>query len=194
MRSVDVKRELILDAALELFAERTFAGSPVPLIAARAGVGLGTIYRHFDSKEALVNDLYRCWKRAMAVEVLAQPAAGAGVRDRFFALWNGLARFAATHPSAFAFLEAHHHDAYLDDDSRAEARTLETHAVRFIRSSQRSGAMRAGPPTLLLALVMGAFRGLVRDCDLTRRSVQLAGEVAWSMLQPVPTTMETRRR
>lgn len=47
------KREAILAAALDLFAERTFEGTPVPLIAERAGVATGTIYRYFESKETL---------------------------------------------------------------------------------------------------------------------------------------------
>ena len=44
------KREAILEAALELFAERGFHGTAVPLIAAKAHVGAGTIYRHFKDK------------------------------------------------------------------------------------------------------------------------------------------------
>jgi AcrR family transcriptional regulator len=47
---------------LDLFAERGFYGTAVPLIAERAGVGAGTIYRYFDNKEALVNALYQKWK------------------------------------------------------------------------------------------------------------------------------------
>jgi AcrR family transcriptional regulator len=45
-------RQRILDAARAAFAE---AGRAVPLdeIAARAGVGAGTVYRHFPTKEAL---------------------------------------------------------------------------------------------------------------------------------------------
>jgi AcrR family transcriptional regulator len=45
-------RQRVLDAARDAFAE---AGRAVPLdeIAARAGVGPGTVYRHFPSKEAL---------------------------------------------------------------------------------------------------------------------------------------------
>src|ERR1700761_3700311 len=45
-------REKVLRAARDLFAE---AGYDAPLdgIAARAGVGAGTVYRHFPSKEAL---------------------------------------------------------------------------------------------------------------------------------------------
>src|SRR4051812_14698782 len=53
------KRESIMSAALDLFVERGFFGTAVPEIADRAGVGAGTIYRYFESKEALVNAIYR---------------------------------------------------------------------------------------------------------------------------------------
>ncbi|MFO1187803.1 MAG: helix-turn-helix domain-containing protein [Alphaproteobacteria bacterium] len=42
------KRDLILGfAALSLFVEKGFDGTAVPEIAARAGVGTGTLYRYF---------------------------------------------------------------------------------------------------------------------------------------------------
>jgi AcrR family transcriptional regulator len=49
-------RQRILDAARAAFAE---AGRAVPLdeIAARAGVGPGTVYRHFPTKEALFQEI-----------------------------------------------------------------------------------------------------------------------------------------
>ena len=48
----------LLSAATEAFAEE---GQDVALeaIAARAGVGIGTLYRHFPSREALVVAAYR---------------------------------------------------------------------------------------------------------------------------------------
>src|SRR5919202_1014810 len=50
-------RQRILAAATELFAER---GLSVTLhdIAARAGVGVGTIYRHFPTKEPLIDAVF----------------------------------------------------------------------------------------------------------------------------------------
>jgi AcrR family transcriptional regulator len=45
-------RERILLAARDVFAESGFA-APLDEIAARAGVGPGTVYRHFPTKEAL---------------------------------------------------------------------------------------------------------------------------------------------
>ena len=51
-------RELLIDAAAAAFAAR---GADVPLedIARNAGVGIGTLYRHFPTREALVEAVYR---------------------------------------------------------------------------------------------------------------------------------------
>jgi AcrR family transcriptional regulator len=57
--SPDDKREAILAAALELFAERGFHGTAVPLVADKAGVGAGTLYRHFPTREALILAVYQ---------------------------------------------------------------------------------------------------------------------------------------
>ena len=43
----------------ELFTERGFHGTAMPLVAERAGVAAGTIYRYFDSKEALVDAVFQ---------------------------------------------------------------------------------------------------------------------------------------
>ena len=50
-------RQRILDAGEALFAERGF-GVSLHEIAARAGVGVGTIYRHFPEKKPLIDAIF----------------------------------------------------------------------------------------------------------------------------------------
>ena len=50
-------RERILTAARAAFAAGSSAS--LPAIARQAGVGIGTLYRHFPSREALIVELYR---------------------------------------------------------------------------------------------------------------------------------------
>lgn len=47
------RSETILDVAVKVFARRGFAATDVQEIADLAGVGKGTIYRHFENKERL---------------------------------------------------------------------------------------------------------------------------------------------
>lgn len=51
-------REQLLDAALELFAERGFEATTTKLIAERAGVPNGLIYYYFGTKEKLLESLF----------------------------------------------------------------------------------------------------------------------------------------
>jgi AcrR family transcriptional regulator len=52
-------REKLLAAAVELFADAGAEGVPLDAVADRAGVGIGTLYRHFPTREALAEAAYR---------------------------------------------------------------------------------------------------------------------------------------
>lgn len=51
------KRDLLLEAALKVFLSKGYHQTRIEDIAARAGVGKGTFYLHFPSKEDLVHSL-----------------------------------------------------------------------------------------------------------------------------------------
>src|SRR5207245_677956 len=64
-------RQRLIRAALELFTTTGYHFTTTPLIARKAGVAEGTIYRHFDSKQHLLNELYRAAGR-WAVRVVKE--------------------------------------------------------------------------------------------------------------------------
>ena len=156
------KRDAILAAALELFAERGFHGTAVPLVADRAGVGAGTVYRYFDSKESLVNALFVRWKTELGNALLASFAPGAEPREMFSAFWRALGDFATRHPLALGFLELHYHGAYLDAHSLEVERNLLEPLKALIETWKRKKIIKAMPAEMIMALVYGAFVGLVR--------------------------------
>jgi AcrR family transcriptional regulator len=53
----EARRQAIVQAALEEFCARGFAATRLDDVAARAGVAKGTIYLHFDDKEALFREI-----------------------------------------------------------------------------------------------------------------------------------------
>jgi len=172
------KRECILAAALELFAERGFHGTAVPEIAQRAKVAAGTIYRYFESKEALVNAVYARQKTALGAALTKDFPFASPPREQFRHFFERSMEFAKREPLAFKFLEGHHHAPYLDAASRAiEERVLEP-ARMFFEQTERAKVTRKAPAEALGAIVWGGIVGLVRGAWEGRLSLDAKVERA----------------
>jgi len=55
------KHEQILLAALQVFADNGFSNTTIADVARRAGIGKGTVYEYFESKEQLLYDAMMCY-------------------------------------------------------------------------------------------------------------------------------------
>lgn len=55
----EARRSAIIDAALEEFTAQGFTAAKLDDVAVRAGIGKGTIYLYFDSKESLFEEVVR---------------------------------------------------------------------------------------------------------------------------------------
>ena len=175
---------------MRTFTENTFAGSSMADVAQRAGVAVGSIYRHFPSKESLGNAVYQLWKGRALSAIIAAVDPTAPSRTAFAQMWRALARFAAEHPDAFAFLEYQQHGAYLDSAGQATAHELMAFVRDFVVRGQQAGELRAGPPDMLIALAYGALVGFTRDVHPGAPPsagdpalVTAAEEAVWAMLR-----------
>jgi AcrR family transcriptional regulator len=182
------KREAILAAALELFAERGYHGTTVPEVAEKAGVGAGTLYRYFASKEALVNALYQQWKGEYGRALMTDLPVDRPMRQVFGALWSRMAGFARKHPKALKFLEFHHHLPYLDEKSRQIEEGILEPLLAFVVAAQEQHVLKPIPAQLLIGIVYGAFNGLLRVedsgyMDLTPDRMRAAEQLIWEAIR-----------
>ena len=182
------KREAVLAAALDLFAEYGFHATSVPQVAEQAGVALGTIYRYFPSKEALVNELYVVWKERIGVHLLKGHPLDGPPRAQFGHVWQQAFSFAFEHPKAVRFLELHHHAPYLDKRSLEVEALAFAPAVHALERAIRQQAVKDLPAQLLMGIVWGAFLGVLKgiwdakispDPDTIRR----AEECVWEAIR-----------
>ena len=107
-----VKRNEIVTAALELIVEHGFHGASMAMIAERAGVGAGTIYRYFSNKDFLINDLYREIEEKL-IRVLEQGyPADKSFRERFQHIGKRLLHHFMNNPHEFRYLEQFHNSPF----------------------------------------------------------------------------------
>jgi AcrR family transcriptional regulator len=141
-RSARAHRE-ILDATRELITELGFADLRLEHVAARAGVGKATIYRHWASKEALVLEVVL----ELAAPVLEIPDLGDTRRELLAAVSNVVRGLTKTEfgPVMRALLGQIASNAVFGDPFRAtvvQARRREIAGV--VRRGVRRGDLREG--------------------------------------------------
>ncbi len=106
------KRDEVVRAALELIAELGFHGAPMAMIAERAGVGAGTIYRYFENKDVLINEIYGEIEARMQRYIMDGYATDAPFWGRFRHLGTALLRYFIEQPVDFRYLEQFHNSPY----------------------------------------------------------------------------------
>ncbi len=106
------KRDEVVRAALELIAELGFHGAPMAMIAERAGVGAGTIYRYFENKDVLINELYQEIEDKVQRFILDGYRKEAPFRARFLHLGTAMLRYFIEYPLDFRYVEQFHNSPY----------------------------------------------------------------------------------
>jgi AcrR family transcriptional regulator len=186
--STSDKRARILDAALALFAERGFHGTAVPLVAKRANVGAGTIYRYFESKEALVNELYRREKQRVTGHVMDGFPGHLSPREQFHHFFRRIIGFAREEKDSFTFLEHHHHAAYLDEQSRMVEQRVLALATAYLTETARARITKPVLPCVLTAIVWGAIVRLMKEAwdghlELNEEILDQAEAICWEAVR-----------
>jgi AcrR family transcriptional regulator len=150
------RKQQLLEAAEELFAEHGYARTRIADICAQAGVAKGLFYWYFPTKEALFAELVRSMRLQLR---RAQGAAMDGVDDPVEQIVRGTeasVRFIAEHRRYFALIDVERSApevaAVLQDGSDVYA----TDVVRLVREAQARGLVPDEDPSVAAVGVLGA--------------------------------------
>ncbi|MGR6860189.1 TetR/AcrR family transcriptional regulator [Aliivibrio salmonicida] len=95
------KRRLILESAEELLARDGFHGLSMQKVANQAGVAAGTIYRYFDDKEALIQEIKFNILKRVACAIQANVCNTDPLKVRFRTMWLNIWHFAISEKNTF---------------------------------------------------------------------------------------------
>ena len=170
-------KDRILEIALKLFSERGIKETTIKDIAREVGITEGAIYRHFTSKDELVNTLFLTQSEKLYKELLSVVEGDEPIDIRFFKLVHAFLNFCFENPEAFKFINLFH---YLRAKDVKDFQNLPKDVLlKLIDEGINKGVIKV-KRVLALAVVVGALERtfLLMDGGLIKREEGLERELA----------------
>ncbi len=185
---MDDKRTAILQATLTLISERGFHGTPMSKVAEKAGVGAGTIYRYFENKEALINELFRELKQELSQAIFASVDENAPSEEIFRSIWWRTVQYCIEHPVEVLFLEQYHNSPFLTPETEAQTQAYLAPVIQLVQQGIDSGAMKAMPFEMVSVFVFDLAVLLSKHHNagaltLDDQSLELAMQACWDAVK-----------
>jgi AcrR family transcriptional regulator len=168
MKKLD-KRSEIIQASLDLIVERGFHGTSMAMVAEKADVGAGTIYHYFESKEALIKEVYRQLEEEVMVALWEGDPISMPIRERFIHLWTVLLKYFITHPLCFRYMQQYHNSPYGVSLRRDKILSkTDDHDIfkKLFEEGISQQDIKGLPFSMLSALAFGPLVALARDHTL----------------------------
>lgn len=147
------KRELIFKTALPLFDELGFSGTTTAKIAKEAGIGSGTLFLYFQSKEELLSELYFEIKEEMIQAIKQNMDESQPCATQMRSIWNGVMYWGVVNQLKFSFLNQFSYSQHFRNLAKSRS------AVGFDYLAECFAKMLANPEHV--PLVLTAFYGQI---------------------------------
>src|SRR5687768_18114427 len=173
------KREAILRAATDLFAERGFFNAQVADVARAAGVAAGTVYLYFRGKDDLLISIFERTMKAAIADGRASVEAADSPIDRLRRIARvHLDRMGRDRPLAAVFqVELRQSTKFMERFSATHLREYLGIIRDIVATGQRQGLFRSElNATLASKLLFGMLDEMATNWILSKRKYSLAAE------------------
>ncbi len=184
----------IISAALSLIAEYGFHGASTQMIADKANVGVGSIYRYFKGKDDLIHAVANDVENNLGLALLKGDPEELPFKERFVRLSLNMTSHLIDNPAEFSFMEQYYASPY--GVSKGKEMLVwgnfgSKKSTGFFKSLFEDG--KAGqlikdlPLVTLYALTLGSIVFLVNGrnaglFDLDELTIQKTIEESWNVI------------
>lgn len=182
------KRPAILAATLKLISEKGFHGTPISQIASEAGVSAGIIYHYFDSKEDLINVLFREMKMKFGRALVRGYDEQMPMREQFRLLWVNAIHHYIAHPAETRFMEQYKKSPFYTPEVLAEVSGYIAPLMQLAERAAHEQIIKPMPDEMLYTLTIEVASVLAEKhaaglITMTDELIDLAVDACWDAVK-----------
>ena len=155
------KRERILLAARRLFVNQGFHSTPTSAIAREASVANGTLFHYFNTKEELINTLYKETKRSFFTITTAGVENEKNIKRKVRLLWYNTVKWALNRPQDFLFIQQYSNSPFISQLTQEDISEHIGFYHDLIDQGKEKGTLKDIPTDLMYQLTTYQIYGII---------------------------------
>ncbi len=185
------KRKDILSAALKLFVEFGFHGTPTSKIAAEAGVANGTLFHYYKVKDDLVIALYNDIKNELNRYITSKTSCGDSLETKVKTMFIHFIYWALDNREKFYYIHQFHLSPHFSKISPETIHEQSLCHIGLITEGIRAKLLKPLPVEFLLTIIGSHVFGIYQYLTKTQFSekeqkkvINDSYEMLWCMMKP----------
>lgn len=183
------KQEEILKAALKLFVEFGFHGTPTSKIAKDAGVANGTLFHYYKTKDDLILALYTNIKTRLTEHIYSKASKDESLEIVFKSLFTNTLEWSQEHKAEFYFMQQFHISPFLSLIPHEEIMRQAKPHLDIIQAGIKNKVLKPLPPEFLFSLINSHIYGIdqyLNSSELSaskqKKLISDSFEILWNMI------------
>lgn len=181
------KKKQLIEASIDLFAKEGFWNTPTSRIAKHAGVGTGTLFNYFESKDVLIRAVYAQLKREFMAQIVADYPETGSIKTKFEHVWYRYIDWGVCNPVRHNLLMQLRLSDLVKKETDQEESEEVSAMVELAKQGVQKGLLIDMPMMYLGAVFQAQLDAAIRyatsneltDMELTRH-IAVGFEVFWS--------------
>jgi TetR/AcrR family transcriptional regulator, repressor of fatR-cypB operon len=185
MKPKDEQKEKdLLDAALRLVVRTGIAGVTIKDIAREAGLGVGTVYVYFKSKEEILERLFVESKNVSTRVYFSNLQPGEPFKISFKKIWLNILQHRLTNYKEAVFTEMYYHSHLISPETKERTDTLLLPLFRLMEEGKEQQLVKNINTLLLLTYMVGPIVELVNlhvngEVKIDQEVINQAFQLTW---------------
>jgi AcrR family transcriptional regulator len=188
MDQVDDKRTAILEATLHLISENGFHGTAMSKVAKEAGVSAGIIYHYFDSKDHLMDELYKHIKQNFGLVINESFDQTQPLKTQIRQILGLMMKYYIQRPRESAFLEQYTRSPYFSREIEEEVGQYYLPLLECFHRGQQEMILKDFPPAVIHTLTVDVATSLAQKhaagfLSLTDELIEEIVDACWEAVR-----------
>ena len=180
------KERQLIEASIDLFAQEGFWNTPTARIAKHAGVATGTLFNYFESKDRLIDAVYKQLKQEWMAHLMVGYPQNGTLKDRTEHIWFRHIDWGIRFPVRYTLMNQLKLSNLVSQEAQQSQESELAFAYEMIGQGIADGILQDAPPDYLAQIFYAQLEAAVHyaaeqqlaDMPLTRHITQ-GFEILW---------------